>query len=245
MMNKSRTTRGRAEVRDDAGFPRAPLARIAAGMARAAGDAAHRAIPGTRRDAGRPHARRPRHPRGSRLRQDRRDAPGHRLVHDAPADGGVRRPRFVPPPRGRRGFRDRGHTRRRAHRPGGGGLGAVRPAGRAGGPADRRDAARGPAGPAQLPGQLPVPYRAGGVPDRRRHPGSGRAAARHARGHRRGRADPGQAREHRPRAPARALGRRGGVDRGHRGRGRGSLDQPLDQPPDPGPADRDDHRHRA
>jgi hypothetical protein len=67
----------------------------------------------------------------------------------------------------------------------------------------------GPAGPAQLPGQLPVPYRAGRVPDRRRHPGGGRAAARHARGHRRGRADPGQARGHRPRAPARALGRRG------------------------------------
>src|SRR5437660_1436992 len=29
MMNKSRTTRGRAEAGDDAGFPRAPLARLA------------------------------------------------------------------------------------------------------------------------------------------------------------------------------------------------------------------------
>ena len=245
MMNKVRTARERAEVRDDAGFSRAPLARIAEGMARAAGGAAHRAIPGTRRGAGRLHARRPRHPRGSRLRQDRRDAPGHRPVHDAPPDGGVRRPRFVPPPRGRRGFRDRGHPRCRAHRSGGGGLRAVRPAGRAGGPADRRDAARGPAGPAQLPGQLPVPYRAGRLPDRRRHPGGGRAVAGHARGQRRGQPDRGQAHEHRPRAPARALGRRGSVDRGHCGRARGSLDQPLDQPPDPGPADRGDHRdHR-
>src|SRR6516165_4191424 len=50
-------------------------------------------------------------------------------------------------------FRDRGHTRRSAHRSRSGGLGAIRPAGRAGGPADRRDADRGPAGPAQLPSQ--------------------------------------------------------------------------------------------
>ena len=45
--------------------------------------------------------------------------------------------------------------------------------------------------PAQLPGQLPVPYRTGGVPDRRGHPGGRRAIARHARHHRRGQADPG------------------------------------------------------
>ena len=56
-----------------------------------------------------------------------------------------------------------------------------------------------------------------------------------------GQADPAQARGHRPRAPARALGGRGGVDRDHCDRGRG----PPDQPPDPGPADRGDHRdHR-
>jgi hypothetical protein len=35
-------------VRDGAGFPRAPLARIAAGMAGAAGDTAYRAIPDIR-----------------------------------------------------------------------------------------------------------------------------------------------------------------------------------------------------
>src|SRR4249919_357281 len=131
MMNKYRTTPGTGRGENGAGFPRAPLARTAAGMARAAGDTADRAIPGTRRGAGRPDAGRPRHSRGARLRQDRRDALGYRLVHHAPADGGVRRPRFVPPSGGGRGFRDRGDTGRRAHRSRGGGLGAVLRAGRA------------------------------------------------------------------------------------------------------------------
>ena len=40
--------RGRAGVRTSAGFRKAPLARTAAGMAGAAGDTAHRAIPDTR-----------------------------------------------------------------------------------------------------------------------------------------------------------------------------------------------------
>ena len=163
------------------------------------------------------------------------------LVHAAPADGGVRRPRLVPAPRRRRGFRDRGHPRRRAHRPGGGGISSVRPAGRAGGPAGRRDAAAGAAGPARFPGELPVPHRAGRVPGRRRHPGRGRAAARHARDNGRGQADPAPAAGHGARAPARAPVRRGHIDGGHRDRGRG----PADHPPDPGAADRGGHRdHR-
>ena len=202
--------------------------------------AARRAVPGARRRAGRPHAGRHRHPRGPRLRQDRRDAAGHRAVHDAPPDGGLRRPRLVPAPRRRRGLGHRGHPRRRAGRDGGGGLAGLREAGRAGGAADRRDAAGRPAGPARVPGQLLVPHRAGRLPDRGRNPGSGRAATGHARGQGPGPIHRAQADPYRARPAARALGRRGGVGRGHRDCAGG----PPDQPPDPGPAGRGDRRDR-
>ena len=48
------------------------------------------------------------------------------------------------------------------------------------------DAAAGPGGQARVPGEFPVPDRAGRVPHRRRYPGGGRPAPRHARGDRRG-----------------------------------------------------------
>ena len=118
--------------------------------------------------------------------------------------------------------------------------GYVRLAGLAGA-ADRRDAAGGAAGPAGLPGQLPVPHRAGRVPDRRRPRSRGRAAARHARGQRRKPGHPAPAAGHDACPAARALGRRGDLGRGHRDRAGG----PADQPPDPGRAGRGDRRDRG
>ena len=77
-----------------------------------------------------------------------------------------------------RGLRYRRHPRRRADRARGRRVGAIRPAGRARGPARRRDAAAGPAGPARVPGEFPFPHRPGRIPHRRRHPGGGRPAPR-------------------------------------------------------------------
>ena len=103
-----------------------------------------------------------------------------------------------------RGLRHRGDPRRRARRARGGGVAAVRPVGRAGGPAGRGDAAAGPAGPARVPGEFPVPHRPGRLPHRRRYPGGRRSAPGHARGSRRGQQHPGQAPGHGARASGRS-----------------------------------------
>ena len=241
---RTRNRRGTGGCCDVAGFAWGPPARLAAGAARDAGAAADRPVPGTRGSARGLDAGRLGHPRGPRVREDRRDAGGDRPVHDAAADGRVRRPRIVAPPGGGRGFRDRGHTRRRAYRSRGGWVAALRPAGRARGPAGRGDAAACPAGQARVPGEFPLPHRAGRVPYRRRHPGGCRPAARHARGDRGGRTDTGQAPGHAARAPARAVGQtwqcRPGSSWSCLRRARS-----LQDPPDPGGADRGDHRDRA
>ena len=97
-------------------------------------------------------------------------------------------------------------------------LAAIRPAGRAGGPARGRAAAAGPAGPARVPGEFPVPDRPDRVPHRRRYPGRCRAAPRHARGHCHRQEHPGQAPGGGAGAAAGTRGRCGGVGRGHRDR---------------------------
>ena len=227
---------------DSARFGRALPASTAAGTTACDGRAAARApVSGSGGRACRYHAGRREHPCVSGVREDRRDAGGNRPVHAAAPDGRICHPRFIAPPGRRRGLRHRGHTRRGPGRAGGRWVAAIRPAGRARGPARGRAAAAGPAGPARIPGEFPVPDRPDRVPHRRRYPGGRRAAPRHAGGHCHGQEHPGQAPGGGARAAAGARGRCGGIGRGHRDR----AGCPLGRPPDPGPADRGDRRdHR-
>ena len=208
-------------MRDDAEFSRAPLARIAAGMARASGGAAHRAIP----------------------------VPAEALASFVAALGipavlGYAKIAGMPLVTGlytmllpMAAFAVLGSSRHLVVAADSAtaailaaaltGLGwrarAIRPAGRAGGPADRGMllAARLPA---QLPGQLPVPHRAGRVPDRRRHPGGDRAVPDMLGVTAAGSQTVAKLADTSAGSRS-APGRRGSVDRGHCGRARGSPDQ--------------------
>ena len=219
---------------DGAGFGRALPASTAANAA-SDGRAAARAPVSHYGGRGRRyHPGRGEHPGGSRVCGDRWDAGSDRPVHAAAADGRVCRPRFLAPPRRRRGLRHRRHTRRGPRRARGRWLAAIRPVGRARGPARRRDATVCAAGPARVPGEFPVPHRAGRIPHRRRYPGGGRPTPRHARGDRHRQKHPDQARGHSARAPTGTRGRSGSVGRRHRDR----AGRPGGQPQDPRPADR-------
>ena len=173
--------------------------------------------------------------------EHRPDAGRHRALHDAAADGGIRDPRLVPPPCGRRRFGDGGDPRGRrgrCRRPGQPSVSATGGLDRAdgrGAPADRE------AGAAGLSGQFPFAHRAHRIPD-----GSGdfrrdRPASAAARDPGDGDRDPGQARLHArpPRRhiddhPCRCCG-------GHRHR-RGDAAR---CPPDTRSAHRRRGRHRA
>ena len=105
-------TAGKAGGGDGAGFEYPLPVSTAAGGAGDGRAAAGAPVSGNGGRAGRYHPGRRQHPCVSGVREDRRDAGGHRAVHAAAPDGRLRHPRFIAPSRRRRGLGHSGHTRR-------------------------------------------------------------------------------------------------------------------------------------